>query len=841
MGQRLAAANLQQQLALDAQQNVWISASAGSGKTDVLVRRMLALLLADEGLQPREIIALTYTRAGAREMAERLPAMLEKWCALEDAALVQVVRAALPTVLDDAALVARVRGLLVSVRVAPPLVATIHALAQNILARAPLEAGLLPGFELLDGGAGEALLREIQHRLLVQADGPLREVLALLLDELGEYGWRDLSNLLVREWWRLRELLAGRELAELLRALDTALGLRGDEGWALGAVRILDDEMAVLRRVAGEFSDHAAAAVLALRGRRQEVAWRQFLLTKDGTVRKNILKKDVVKVVGEEAVEVLGRAAQRVETQMRLRKVLRGRQLTEALLVWGMAVRGAYGAEKQRRGVVDYADLLDALETLLAKQGAAVAQLEQQYKHLLLDEGQDNSPQQGRIVAALCKLLLAGEVGREGARTVLAVGDVKQSIFRFQGAKPELFLALRDELQRWAGVNFRAVDMTHSFRSAHAILAAVDAVFAAPDVAALVQGEVREWPVHKAVWERAGRVEVWPLMVAPTSEKAAPWALAEERLAAQGESAAAGCFRQIGQWILAQQLVADEVMIVVRKNEMVALAAGVLRGMGIKVAAAVRDGAVEDVVAGVRWGFNPHDRVALVTVLKGFFGWDDGQILALAARAGDGAWHEAVGGEEAVWLAEIAALRFGPPLALVQRLVASVGEDLERFVPLLEWAEQAVDVRALVARLEREDVPVARGREGVRILTVHGAKGLQAKVVVVADTTGAASNLGRERVLWGDGLVLFKSGKEVSDLEDALISEEEARQLADSWRGLYVAMTRAADRLVICGWQPDRQAKECWYEWVLRAVEGWRLEGEVRVLEEAPEGDIYGS
>lgn len=833
----LAVANAVQLGALRPHESVWIGASAGTGKTEVLTRRMLALLLADFTLQPRQILALTFTKAGAAEMAARLPKRLAEWAALRDDEIAARIRDELGMAVPDGA-AGRVRDLAATVRQGPPLVATIHALAQQILTRFAVEAGVPPRFEVLDDVAQKRLVREAQHGLLVDAPVGVAESLAVLLDELGEHGWRELSGLMGGAWARLAGLLNVHGVEGLLATLRRALGLEGAVG---GGVPIVPsaDEWAVLRRCAGILPDKAEVrAVLEAAEAQVEKAWRALLLTQSDTPRARLLVKAEVVAVGEADVAVLQAAAGRVAEAVRLRKVWRGYEVTRALIVWSAAVRASYTQRKVEAGVLDYADLLDGLERLLARADAGLADwvwygLDRKFRHLLLDEGQDNNAQQDRVVRWLARSILSGDVGEDSRRTVLAVGDVKQSIFRFQGAVPQQFLELQEALQRWAGSAYRPVEMTHNFRSGAAVLAAVDAVFSGT-VSGAVQGEEgRDWPGHTAVAAGGARVEVWPLVPKGESPRVEPWALPWVRAEAGGDGARIVCFRQIGAWLKEQvargvvmpstgkPLTFDDVMVVVQRNEVGGTLAGVWRAMGIEVAAAggVVPLVVKDVAAGVRVVFNPADNLALAQVLKGLRGWDDARLLELAARAGDGMWSEFVEGADGAWLRGYLAMRDEAPLRVLQALVNEVGGDVGMFAGLLGWAAGAAHMRALVERLEAEEIPAGGGGRGVRVLTVHGAKGLQAPLVILPDTMVPLGEVSaRDKLLWGEDAVLFRQGAGTSTFEDGLLAQEEVRRREDNLRGLYVAMTRAEDWLVVAGFGEASEKTQTWWTLVHDAV-----------------------
>lgn len=833
-----------QRRALDAAKSVWISANAGTGKTEVLTQRMLALLLGDGTLEPKHLLALTFTKAGAAEMAARLPERLEAWAKLDEADLAAEVQRTLG--LEVAQVGERVKLLAEQVRRAPPLVATIHALAQQLLGRFAVEAGFEPGFEVLEEGAQRRLLMAVQHRLLVGVDGPLAESLAVLLDELGEHGWRDATGLLVREWRRLQERLEDGGAAGVLARVKEGLGL--DVRGPSSEVRsILPDEAAwaALRRVAAAVPGHAAAEVLKAGEMGLEAAWRSLLLTDKNTPRARLFLKAEAAKLDEADVALLAAAAERVAEAVRLRAVWRGYAVTEALVIWAAAVKAAYAAEKRARGVADYDDLLDGLERLLRRADEGLAAwlwygFDRRFRHMVVDEGQDNNPQQDRIVQWLARNILSGDVGEDRARTVLAVGDVKQSIFRFQGAAPEMFVQLREALGTWAQSDaFVEVDLTHSFRSGPEILALVDAVFDREGLPEMVQGEARGWPGHRAVAAvRPSRVELWPLVPPPPKADVEPWALPQVRAEAGGDGADIRLLRQVAAWLADRlgrvvmpstgtPLRAEDVLLVVQTNKVAGVAAGILRAAGLPVAATggIVPVAVQDVAALVRVVFNSEDNLALAQVLKAFRAWDDARLLALAARAGKGVWAEHLEGADRAWLEAWRARAHDAPLAVVHAAMAARGGARGDFEGLLGWAAACASLRELVMRCEQEDIPVSGDGVGIRIMTVQKAKGLQAPLVILPETLrgGQVGDL-----LWGEGVMLYKQRKGLSTFEDGLLAEEEARLEADALRGLYVALTRASDWLVVAGFGDKKEVGGTWWGRV-EAAGGWREEGGVKV------------
>jgi ATP-dependent helicase/nuclease subunit A len=837
----LQAATLAQREAFAPTQSVWVAANAGTGKTTVLTRRLLALLLADNALQPREILALTFTRAAAAEMALRLPKLVQEFAALTEDALQQKIATELGVPAPPNA-VAHVQEIAAALAQQPPLITTLHGFAQHLLAALPAAAGLPEGFGLLDEAGQNRLLQEVQQQVIETLDDTLAPYLATLLNELGEHGWAELTELTLRNWWQLEARLNGQGvagIATIIARLEAALALPPDaEIYAPHQPTALQREMLATRGFS--FAD--------------EAAWLGFLLTKTLTPKKNILKKDLAKGLSEDLLQGLSEAANYAAAMQAAKKSLRGLRLTEALLTYTAYVQANYTQAKRERGVLDFADLLRHLQTTLqashANETAAWLwhRLDRRFKHLVVDEAQDNNAAQGAVIQWLTKQLLAGEVGST-SRTVLAVGDVKQSIYRFQGAQPQEFYDLRELMRTMAPQQaFTQIELTTTFRNGRTILDLVNAVFAGPELSSIVQGEAAPWPTHRTVFGgRPSRVEIWPLAQEAGTRNQEPgedetgeepserWPLAHERVAGQMPSAKVQCLQQVVSWVQAQYaagvvlpstatatsparpLEYRDVLIVVQRNSTAQLVAGLLRRAGVPVAAPRGESplAVQDLAALLRVVFNPADNLALAQVLKGLEAWPDARLLAFANQAGQGPWLGALPAQSGVQAFLSSLPQPCPPVALIQAAVAWWGLDLAQFVPLLAWAESAQQAPApalgplgtLVQRLEEEALPVVPG-PGVRVLTLHTAKGLEAPLVVLPEAGMPLAEIAQDRLLWGEDIVLFKQGEGLSALEDGLIASLKAARLADDLRALYVALTRAADWLVVTGWQKSKKPAE---------------------------------
>lgn len=849
-----------QALAAEPGYHIWVSANAGSGKTTVLTSRIMRLLLADRGLLPRQIVGLTFTKAVAREMVVKLHKMVRGWERLEDAEL--AVKVAAITGADaDAATLVRAREIPGLLRSDAPLITTLHGFGQMVLGRFPREAGLSAGFELIEGVKQQRLLNEALRTAIVGAAGMVADSLDSLLDVWGDEALSSMSHDLTQgeTWNRLSLLLGdGEGVAKTRLRVCELLGLQGNGepvvGWPL-----LDEEQALLGAwrealvsVPGATNDKVVGKIAAVLAGGGMEAWRGLFMkgTGEAFASSSLGTKPVQAALGGAWQEVLD-LQRRVLLADDGARAARVYALTDALLVWGRFVKEIYEDLKRVRGQVDFGDMIGRLRGLLeGADGAWVHyRLDRSIRHLLLDEGQDNSPAQHAVFEILANELL-GEAEEElmpdARRTVFAVGDMKQSIYRFQGAKPELFLKLRERLAVHGRMAFREVDLTHNFRSAPAVLQFVDKVFAEPLPAGVVRGDDRGWAGHATVYADGGSVEVWPLVEGEDEAGEYPegW-----RTPGPKEVKALGAVK-VGELIGAEvlRMVASgevlgstdepvrlgDVMVLVQRNATAVQLAGVLGRMGVPAqvigAGAGGVGLVEDVTAWLRVCMNGRDKVALATVLKSpLVGWDDARLVELHRVAGEDWW----GGLRSVdsgvsawlvesrerllaegsldglmWLAETRGLvgRYGCGDALRQ-----AGAEAS-FAGLVEMAMAELEPTALVARLEREDVIPAAVAAGnaVRVMTVHKAKGLEAPVVFVAETTAAYNDLSkkREMFLWEEDeagaptAVMWWPGASADKPQGLLRLEQEElrRRRADSLRNLYVALTRAQDRLVICGW-----------------------------------------
>ncbi len=890
---RAEAAAIQQRKALDPAQSVWVAASAGTGKTKVLTDRLLALMLG--GTDPARMLCLTFTRAAAAEMANRINARLAAWTTIPPGALEEELVALtgrMPTP-DD---IARARQLFAVILDAPggAKIATIHAFCQSLLRRFPLEAGVPPEFVVLDERGAKEALAEAAAAVINRARqdgavaGGLAEALGIVAGYAPEERFIELMAALAAERGKLRQALAGGE-AMLRRQLCARLSVAPDATQeALVGAFCAGGDIAGLRAAAealaaGSTNDQRRAQTISHWCDRSTERpalldiYAGAFLTQQGKIRSRLITQTAAaKALPVDAAAVLQAEAERLQDFRAERAGISIVEATVALVRLGDALLRAYERRKRLHGLLDYDDLVAKALDLLGRPGVApwvLFKLDGGLDHILIDEAQDTNPEQWAIVAALAEEFYVGEGAGERLRTVFAVGDAKQSIYSFQRADPQEFVRMRRHFQERAsrfeqGRHWQTIPLTISFRAAEPLLTAVDAVFqgaAAADGVALDGAAIE----HVAAREgQAGLVELWPPVLPAADE-------ADEETAALGDPAVANprppeprirlaraIAATIAGWLRRGELLeargrvlrpGDVMVLVRRRNAFVGDLLRALKQHDVPVAGADRlmlaqEMAVRDLVALGRFLLLPEDDLTLATVLKGpLFGFSEEELFRLAyGRGTETLWRRLrrLARDDAAMRIAYERLRellaradYAPPFELYAEILGAGGLQpqglsgrqklLERLGP--EAADPIEEFLGLALSYEREHVPSLQGflrwlvvgdievkrdfgerqRDEVRILTVHGAKGLEAPVVFLPDTLQLPDR--GAPLLWtGDeALPLWRPrGDLAAPFHTAERDLLRRRQLQEYRRLLYVALTRAQDRLYVCGWETKQPARE---------------------------------
>ena len=896
--------------AADPRQSVFVTANAGSGKTSTLVDRVARLLL--EEVQPGEILCVTYTKAAAAEMQARLFDRLGAWAVMDDPQLERSLadldgRDA--TILSKADL-SRARKLFAKALDTPGglKIQTLHAFCEKLLRRFPLEAGVTPGFTELEDQAALALSHaareELARAALADADGRIGRAYAHFAVELD---WASFESLLARiEQDRAKLIdyigrvadgsapgphaLVGADpdgdvatiQSDFMRWLDRGEWLEIAELMDAGSVT---DQACSKRMYEADWTFPEVASVFLTSG-----APRKSMATKSAPARA----RDWLSAMQDKVVATLG--------QVRKARVAED---TVHVLTLAQAHGALYDQAKARRGALDFGDLVShTVELLTVRANAAwvLYKLDGGVEHVLIDEAQDTAPEQWDIIRALTEGFFSGAGSRRfGAgkveRTVFAVGDEKQSIYSFQGARPE---RLNREAQgyetlvRGAGFAYAGVALATSFRSTPEVLKFVDSVFESPErTRSLVGEQLAAIPVHKAMRaDDQGCIDLWPIYEDEKPPERDAWDDPVDQEPVQGarKRMAADLAREIKRQVETGVAVQDrktrelrpsgygDFLILVRRRD--ATFEEIIRALkaaGVPVAGADRlklssHIAFDDLIAVARFALYPDDDLSLAGVLRSpFCDVDEDSLFDLA-----GAEHrkgrlwpvlQRRASERSEWARAKVLLDFAidqrgrDPFAFFAallnrvdetgrsgraRILSRLGREAEEAIDetlnqvLASEQRGGLDLETCLSMLEQADVEVKRELEGargeVRVMTVHGSKGLEAPVVILPDTTARAKAQGPTLmpVELADGTEawLMCPGSEKEDCEASADARAVRQQRVDdeTLRLLYVALTRARDRIVILGRASGRskQGYDDFSWWAVLNETFDRLGGQVR-------------
>ena len=885
----------QQRTASDPKELVWLSASAGTGKTQVLTARVLRLLL--DGAAPEAILCLTFTKAGAAEMAERIHRRLAYWAGLKDD---RKLTRELTRLGEDAGTdrLARARQLFARVLEAPGgglRIQTIHAFCQTLLAGFPSEAGLAPGFRPLEGREEAALARRTLADLVQAAEsggdlGLIDDIKALSL--------------------RLGEARAETYLSDCARAPEAMLSLgsrQGIEPRLRRALGVPDGDVEAAIAAACDELDldcfHAVA--------RTNAAWATASGLRDADIivgfiaappmQRAAMLLDVLHVVLTKAREPRKYSSGLLKadaaypdhcTQLagQILKLVGWREkavlaaLIGAALRAGQSYAAAYAQAKRSAGVVDFDDLIRAAVALLETPGMGDwvrFKLDQSTDHILVDEAQDTNARQWAIVRSLASEYFAGHGARgRKLRTLFSVGDFKQAIFGFQGTDPAAFEAARiifDHLANQGSAElpkdekrlFRQLSLDRSFRSAPAILELVDRL-----VADLGQDELGLFaPTERHVpWkdDLPGRVTLWrPLSldgIAGPDEEGGEESWIDDATRAFATRLA----KQVKQWLderlwlsgEERPLRPEDIMILVRRRaELASLIVARLHAEGVPVAGVDRlrltaPLAVRDLLAAMRFASQREDDLSLASLLVSpLFGWSQDDLYRVGFRR-RGALIDAVRatgdpGTVAALDELLARADFTTPHRFLENILTGPLDGRRKLLhrlgqeardPIEELLNAALQFEGTATAslqrfldwFDRGEVEIIRDSAApagaVRVMTVHGSKGLEAPLVILADATGNPDAAPATRLDWKidpDGPPIPVPRPRKAEMAEEIAADAAAltlRERQEHWRLLYVALTRAREHLVIGGALGVRAngvpPESSWYSAVERAMGG---------------------
>jgi ATP-dependent helicase/nuclease subunit A len=910
-----------QRIAADPAISAFVTANAGSGKTKTLIDRVARLLLAK--VKPEAILCVTYTKAAAAEMQRRLFERLGKWSVTSDAdlraELVKLVGE--PDANYDAKRLSEARALFAQALETPGglKIQTIHAFCEKLLRRFPLEAGVSPGFTVMDDQAGAAIARAARRATAAWVDSHedgfseayARFSVALDFQSFeamfaGFETRRGQIMAYVARCGGLQEAVADAwarcDFDEPTSAADLA-------AWALARL-----DLAAWR---------AAATVLFESGGKQDAKYAEALaaVARDPDATLDIALRALFteggegtpatwpgKTSGLKSREDLREAllleqAKLEAARERVRAAKVAEDTADALRLAVLYVT-SHRIEKDARGALDFTDLIDKTRVLLTEKVQAawvLYKLDGGIDHILLDEAQDTAPEQWEILSALTADFFAGATsegwsGRRAERTLFVVGDEKQSIYSFQGADPQrLLVETQNYIARIEAVGAvgKGVPLTVSYRSTREVLSFVDALFSDPETREGVPPPVGQDLVRHELFRHGhpGCVDLWQLTRERPGEEREAWEApvdaesehSANRRLAEAIAAETKAILERGDAVFDKEIGrhraahAGDILVLVRRRKV--LFEEIIRALkrrGVPVAGADRLSlsshiAFEDLLALGRFILFPDDDLTLAALLKSpFCSLNDDDVYALAKGRRATLWAELRRRAEerpewtaartvldwaliegrrrqpfefyAGWLGLVGGDGRSHRAKVLTRLGAEAEEALDEFLAQVMEAEQrgVRDLEALVADFAALDIVVKREMEGarreVRVMTAHGSKGLEAPIVFLPETTVKRGAGGSPLLVTEDGALLWcTSGKNDCEATAKARRLREDKESQEALRLLYVALTRARDRLILCG-RIDARTKDDkvggWYAAARAAFAHADIAPEVRTIGE---------
>ena len=865
--------------ASDPANSTWVSANAGSGKTRVLTDRVARLLLAN--VSPQNILCLTYTKAAASEMQNRLFKRLGAWSMMDDHNLQADLR---ELGVEDAISPADLRAArtLFARAIETPgglKIQTIHSFCAGLLRRFPLEAGISPQFTEMEDRASALLRAEVVDQIAMGPDAGVVDQLARHFTEA------DFDRF-------LQEIAGKRGLFQTLpddgalrRLFDLSAGLTAQILLQAVLPEGTSDLIGQLRDLCltGSDNDLKAAHKLAAFSKSDDFDWddlsilEDVFLTGEGTKSPFSAKLGSfpTKATREKAPDLMDQVEplmEAVEAARTDRIKLMALDRTRALYAFAKVFIGAYEARKLHRGLLDFDDLIQKARALLTDPLVAqwvLFRLDGGIDHILVDEAQDTSPDQWAVIERLTQEFATGQGAQpDRKRTIFVVGDKKQSIYSFQGADPEGFDRMREHFDtklQQAGDKIHSLQLEYSFRSAEAILRVVDLTFRAPEIT----GVEAAFP-HRAFKDAMpGRVDLWPpVPVMKDDDDSRVWTDPLDQVSAQhhdvrlAEQIAAAIREMVdngsvpaeigktGAFELRRITEGDILILVPRRSGVFPEIIRACKAADLKVAGADRlrvgaELAVRDIAALLRFLALPEDDLSLAAALKSpLFGWTEQMLYTLAHGRLEKTylWAALRGADHPDTLAILDDLRrqadFLRPFDLINRILTRHGGRKLLLARLGAEAEDGIDallsqalayerhaVPGLTGFLEWiavDDLEVKRQTESkgdrIRVMTVHGAKGLESPIVILPDTAkrkievkAAIYDIGGHPV-WAPTVANMPTS--LRDRRDEFM----AAQTRERQRLLYVAMTRAENWLIVCGAGDMGAGDESWYGMVANGM-----------------------
>ena len=837
--------------ASDPELSTWVSASAGTGKTKILTDRVLRLLL--QGIPFNKILCLTFTNNAANEMQERIISHLEQW----SHSTVQNLSISLANILGRKASkdeIITASSLFKSYLKTQDQINiyTVHSFCQKILKKFPLEAGISPNFKIVDEFKVKQIITDIKKQIFNLPD--IEPITQFFIENFHELTIDDIFNDIISIKTKILEkkLNLSEINTDLERSGEEYLEELSTHDPNIYADIITNNEIkSFIRR----FFDNKLLSTINL---------KPFFLTLSGEKKKRIVAKKIASPDSDfyKELENLQEKIYQIDQDKKTNYLI----LYSKLLVI-LAEKFIYQFEihKRKNAFLDYDDLIIHTQNLLTNSYAkewVLYKLDGGVEHLLVDEAQDTSKNQWCIIEALVEEFYSGESNNHGNRTIFVVGDEKQSIFSFQGADISSFSYMNKFLNKKLTEGrkaFNNIDLNVSYRSTKEILTCVNDVFykiaknSPEDFSAKLQNMIAHRKEHN------GLVELWPLCLDKNDETSDEfWSLPYKNNLNSGKFILA---ERIANYVKEQidsgkilpstnkRISAADFMILFRTRDdftdevIKALRKAEIDITGLDRISLAEDLNIADIICILNFVLNTDNDLNLAALLKSpIIAMSEKELYTLAIGANNN--------DISIWqylkveaqyslikkrLEEFLDLYKNLPLSNFFLYITDVlnyrnvvnknNEVIDEFLKLVKnyLSEYGNSLQNFIYWFQSNQITIKKDTDAknkLRIMTAHAAKGLQAPIVILCDTTKLPSST--ERFIWGeDGQLLSaKSSFYIPEFYKTLKAKEQKKAYQEYLRLLYVAMTRAEDHLIICGYQGKSNISDsCWYQLVKNSIE----------------------
>lgn len=859
-------ATTQQRTAADPKKSVWVGASAGTGKTKVLSDRVLRILL--NGTSPNKILCLTYTKAAAVEMSSRVAKKLSEWAITSDDKLEKDLLSLYGQLPNDnkslSHLKAKARQLFAVLLDTPGgiKIQTIHSFCQDILKRFPFEANVSPYFEILDDRSSLEAITEIKNKILLTAqnfpESDISKAISYITSIISEYSFPKIINDIIKNRSKIeKSITAYKSKENLLNAISEKLNISDD--------LTIEEIMSKFFNLMPKEDLYKLAEV----GYTDLISWLEpsrdiskyeqyfsIFLTKQNEIKS--VSKDKALKQNDQLTQIFNNEGARCLDIKQKLKSYNVYQSTKAVILLASELIDNYKKFKQIHAKLDYNDMILITRNLLEKKDAAkwvLYKLDGGIDNILIDEAQDTSPDQWAIIRSISDEFFSGLGASEKNRTIFAVGDRKQSIYSFQGADPDKFDEMCEHFAKLSP-DFTKINLDVSFRSTDAVLDTVNQIFADEKVKKGV-ASIREDIKHIAFRKgEAGRVEFWECIEPEDTKIDDSWRLPikHQQEISTSSQMAQMIAHKIKELVSSKQplisknrpLQYGDFLVLVRSRD--AFCEEFIReckSLNINVSGIDRiklmeQIAVQDLVSLGKFLLLPEDDLSLAEILKSpLFGLDDNDLFELCYQRSGTLWSSLIKNEKytstATILKDLLNLAdYMRPFELYNYILGKNGGRKKYYERMGHEAEDGIDeflnlclvfeqehiasLQNFIDWVYKDDVEIKREMEQskndmVRMMTVHGSKGLQAPIVILPDTTRVPSGDRGSEFLWDGDLFLHPAcAADFDDVCNNLKDKQNNKMMEEYRRLLYVATTRAEDIMIFCGFRKKNKIPEnSWY------------------------------